>query len=563
MPKDRELKEHLRRRLKALDDEYNEEKAYHKEIRDYLYPDGGYFYDEGDHPSKKVKRHAKIIDDTGTRANTVLGSGMQSGLTSPARPWLKLGMLDPDRDRDFKNRGWLNFATKAMLNLLQQTNFYSTIHSLYEEVGAFNTGVLLGERDPDEILNFDVKTAGEYRIASNQRFKRIDTLFMRDMMTAQGMIKEFGANYVSQAVKNAAEPGTRSNPFQLFQVVHAIEPREDLDPTKIDNLNMPWRSCWWEEKGSEDDVLLRHSGYRTRNFFVSRWKQAGRSYYGTGPGKQALGNIKMLQEMQKSKIIGLHKEIAPPMKAPIALKGRVNLMPDSVTWYTQKDPEGIGPLYQVQLNMQNMELGIAQVQNMIERTFMNDLFLLITERPQMTATEVAERHEEKLLLLGPTIERQIHDLLDPLVDFVFYVMVIEDMLPPPPPDLQGQPLKVEYISLLAQAQKLVTGKAIESTLGMMGVVAQLDPQARHVINYDETMREYAYITGFPPEALNDDDMVQQLRAGELAQQQRAAQLEQAGAEAQIAQQLGNTPTRDGTALDSLQNQLQGGVTGAA
>ena len=58
-----------------------------------------------------------------------------------------------------------------------------------------------------------------------------------------------------------------------------------------------------------------------------------------------------------------------------------------------------------------MQVG-RDTQNAIKQGFFNDLFLMILSDKNMTATEVARRHEEKLAILGPVIERQNSEMLD-------------------------------------------------------------------------------------------------------------------------------------------------------
>ncbi|MEW5726178.1 MAG: portal protein, partial [Thermodesulfobacteriota bacterium] len=183
--------------------------------------------------------------------------------------------------------------------------------------------------------------------------------------------------------------------------------------------------------------------------------------------------------------------------------------------------------------------------------FFNDLFVFLLRRPGVTATEVVERHEEKLLLLGPVIERQQSELLDPLIERAFGILERSGRLPGAPPEIQGHDLKVEYISLLAQAQKLVGTQAVQSVLQFVGGAAAIDPRVLDKIDLDEAVDVYAEMTGVPPRVVRADEEVEKLRA-ERAESSRRDQAAQAALAAiQGAKSLSETKTGERNALTDL------------
>ena len=144
-------------------------------------------------------------------------------------------------------------------------------------------------------------------------------------------------------------------------------------------------------------------------------------------------------------------------------------------------------------------------------------------RSQITAREIAERHEEKLMALGPVLESLDHELLQPLIEATFSYMQDADILPEAPDSVAGQPIKVEYISLLAQAQKAIGVGAIERTIGFAGTLAQIKPEVIDMLDEEQMMREFADQVGVTPGTL--------LSPGELAKKRKAAQ--EAAAQAQM------------------------------
>ena len=103
---------------------------------------------------------------------------------------------------------------------------------------------------------------------------------------------------------------------------------------------------------------------------------------------------------------------------------------------------------------------------------------MISSQPadgRMTATEVAERHEEKLLMLGPVLERLNDEMLSPLVRMTFQRALKAGILPPPPPELNMQQLNIKFVSMLAQAQRAIGTNSIDRYVGSLGAVAQFKP----------------------------------------------------------------------------------------
>lgn len=154
--------------------------------------------------------------------------------------------------------------------------------------------------------------------------------------------------------------------------------------------------------------------------------------------------------------------------------------------------------------------------------------LSMGDRRDMTAREVQERHEEKLLMLGPVLEGLIDDLLDPVIDRVFNVMVEDPrgLIPPPPDELSGMDLKVEYISVLAQAQRAVGISGIERLWGFAGQVAQMDPSVLDKLDADQTIDEYASMAGVSPSMIVPDEQVEEVRQQRAAQQAQMQQMAQ-------------------------------------
>lgn len=174
-----------------------------------------------------------------------------------------------------------------------------------------------------------------------------------------------------------------------------------------------------------------------------------------------------------------------------------------------------------------------------------------SDRRQITAREIDERVEEKLLMLGPAMESMHNELLNPIIGNTYAEMVKANMLPEPPDEISGQPLKVEYISTMAQAQKMVGIGSIERWIGFVGNVAQIYPDARHKVDAVSAVDQVGEMLGVPQKLIRPDADVQDILKQEAAQAQQQQSLQLGMAGAQAAETLSNAQTSKGNLLQTL------------
>ena len=545
----------LRRQWKTLYDDASTWRQHWLDVAHYIAPNSGaYLSGDMELAQSGDERMPYIINNTAGGALRTLGSGLHGGLTSPSRPWFQLGSLDPDLDDQYEVRWWLDEVRQRLLQIFARSNFYTSIHTLYEEVGAFGTGVMLVEEDDDTVIRCRVFTIGEYLLSQNDKY-RADTLWRRMAMHARQMVDRFGIDKVSQSVRDTYE---KRDDVRSFTVLHVIRPRHSWGKVSPLPGNMEYESIYFEETGDDLHGILRESGYRTIPFVAPRWQVVGVDVYGRSPGMTALPDVKQLQVLEEDKLRALALMIDPPLKAPPSMKSRgVTIVPGSVSFVTEQ--EQYGAAYQISVAINQVTQERMEVENRIQREFFTDLFVsILNSGKQMTATEVVERHDEKLLLLGPTLERLQGEMLDPIIDRAFSIAMERGLLPEPPLDLVGKELKVEYVSLLAQAQKMVGVNAINQLAGFAGFLANVAPEVLDKMNMDEALSEYAKLIGVPPQVLRDDKAVAAIRAQRANQQAMAAAAQAGPGLAQGAKNLSEIDPEKNT---MLQNVL-GGALGA-
>lgn len=540
-------------RHKQLWDEFSEHRAYFSEIRDYVAPGRGRYL-TGNNLSQVndgSKKHQKIINGTASAALRVISAGMHSGLTSPSRPWLRLGLMDEELMEYGPVREYLHMLTKGMLEVFNRSNFYTSMHTLYKELVPFGVAAELTQESFDTVINCRPFTIGEYVMALDANY-RPSILHRQFSMTARQMVEKFGEDNVSDQVKQLVKS---RNGEKRFELIHVIQPNDDRDRAKGDFRGMAYKSVYFELAGDHNKVL-RESGYKTIPFVAPRWDVVGVDTYGCEcPGMDSHGDVKMLQKMEEKKLKGLDKEVDPAMNAPTSMRGKGGtIISGGVNFIdVAQGQQGFTPAHQVKLDFRNIAHEIDRVEYRINKIYFNDLFLMIANesRSGVTAAEIARKYEEKLLMLGPITERVHGEALNLKVDRAFSIMDDLGMIPPAPEEMEGMDVKVEYISLLAQAQKMVGLTGIEQVAGFVGNMASYSPEVVDKFDFDEAVDEYGATVGINPNLIRSDEKVAEIR-GQRAQQQQAQQMQQTAMDGvDAAKTLSETKMEDGTALDKV------------
>lgn len=525
-----------------------------QEISTRLLPRAGRFFVQD--RNKGNKRHNQIYDSTATQALSVLAAGMMSGMTSPARPWFRLTTGDDDLDAYPPVKVWLDQVSRLMLKIFQSSNTYRALHTMYEELGAFGTGVSIMSDDFRSVIHHHPLTAGEYALTTDWRGD-VTTLYREFQKTVAQIVKEFGYKACSPTVQNLYD---RGNLEAWITLIHAIEPRADRDPSKSDPLNMPWRSVYFEIGGNQQHCL-RESGFKRFPVLAPRWVVRGGDIYGESPAMTALGDINQLQHEQLRKAQGIDYQTRPPLQAPTSMKNRdVEMLPGGITYVDSANPHGgIRSAFEAQINLNYLLEDIRDVRDRIRGCFFADLFLMLANQAdtRMTATEVAERHEEKLLMLGPVLERLQNELLDPLIENTFEAIIDAGIAPPPPEELQGRPLNVDLIGMLAQAQRAVGTNSIDRFVGNIGAVAQFKPEVLDRFNADRWVEIYSDSLGLDPQIVVPADQAQAIREQRAQAQAAAQQAALAEQQASTAQKLASAKTDQPNALTDATRAFQG------
>lgn len=498
------------------------------------------------------KRHGKIINEHGMLAARTLRSGMFAGITSPARPWRRLTTPDPDLAKFGRVKTWLEHVNKNMRTLDLRSNLYNALPTVFGDVGVFGTAAMAVLEDAEDGFRCFTFPIGSYWLANNQR-NVVDTFLREFQLTVRQVVMQFGElsasgapkwEHFSIGLKNLWDAGNYEAPVQ---VSHVIYPNLEHNPNYLDAKYKKFSSCYFESGGAttysqqggyaagngKGDGFLRESGFDEFRILAPRWDVTGEDVYGTDcPGMQALGTTKEVQFLEKKKSRAIEKQLNPALKGPPSLRNqKVSLISGDITYVDERDGKnGLSPIHEVNISVADVNQDIQIKQERMSRAFYENLFMLLDNlqgiQPR-NEKEIAERTEEKLLQLGPVLEGLNDDLLEPLTDIEFAIMQTIGMVPEPPEEIAGQPLKVEYESTMAKAQKLVGVAGTERFFSFVGNAAAAFPQALDKINIDEAVDEYGDMMGVSANIIRTDEATQALReqkAADAQKQQMAAQI---------------------------------------
>jgi len=503
-----------------------------EDIRNYMLPYHGRFSD--DRPNDGQRKDQRIIQDVAKASLRVLSAGLLSGLTSPSRPWFKLNIPNPLLSESKPARSWLDEVERRMYSVFAASNLYSELQKMYVELGGFGTACAIVSKDYEDVIRLRTFTIGEYALALNDSLK-VDTMYRDFQMTARQIEQRFGRDNCSDAVKSSIENG-RSETW--FTVRHLICPNPDIKPGRRDVSGKKFISVYWE-RGARTDVndgFLEVLGYDNFPVLAPRWEVVSNDIYGRGPGWDCRGDVKMVQDMRADSMEALDKMIDPPILLPASMRNEdIDLTPGGVTFVPSNEGmTGAHPAFNVAVDMTKLEYSIESAVSRIRTAFYVDTFLMLQQVADKTKTayEVAELTREKMLMLGPAIEQQEETLLKPIIERTFEIMNDAGLIPDPPEEMQGQSIDIEYVSILAQAQKAVATSGMREWISIVTELSAAFPEMRLKVNPTEFVDEYGKLLGISAKLINSDEEVAEAQAKErqMMQTQQAMAMAQQGAQ---------------------------------
>lgn len=511
--------------------------------------------------------NGSVLNSIGMVSSRILSSGMMSGITSPARPWFRIGLpLTQAKGRTRAANKWLWTVGQIMLEIIAQSNCYKSLAALYEELGMFGVASSFMGEDFEDVITLQPLTIGEYRIACDAK-GNVDTEYRQFVLSVANVVMKFGFENCSQNVQNQWNNRRYDNEVVIM---HAVEPNALANPYVLGNGSKKFCSTYIEvasqddttSQGRDPDKCLREAFFDYFPYLSPRWSIIGPDAYGYAPGMAALPEMQSVNQLELNKAQMVDRSSRPPLQAPPQFRGKINYQPSGVTFVSDPTGMGIKELFKVDPQaIQQVREEIKIKEDSVKTAFFADLWqqMLDSDRREMTAAEVGERRSEKLVSLGPVLQQVEGDLLMPLIKFVYWRGVTSGIFPDPPDEIKGHPIRVEFVSVMHQAMQNAATAGIERVLGFAGNLAPIFPEVVDNIDIDEAFLTYCDFIGVAPTILNDADKRDAKRQQKAQAAQRQQMLEAAPALATAGANLASVDVGGGDTAAAL----MAGRTGSA
>jgi len=524
--------EEIIKRVDRLDADRANYSTFWQDVAKYIVPRKAYIT-RSRTPGEKYAYD--VYDSTAIQANLVLAAGLHSYLTNPNSRWFSLRVQDEELNKSAEVKEWLSDTEDRLFNVLNASNFNQQIHELYLDMGAFGTACMYEEEDPNDGVRFYTRDIAEIYLCENEK-EKVDTVYRKFTLTARQAHEKWGEK-AGEVVKLFMD---KKQYDKTVTFIHCVTPRYERDISKESSANMPFESTYIEVSKKH---TVSESGYLEFPYFTPRFNKNSNDVWGSSPGMVSYADIKMLNEIVKVVIRAAQKVVDPPIVLPHdGFLLPIKYGPGALNFRLKGNPtDKIEPL----MSGQRIDIGleiISDYRNLIKKNYFVDLFLLLADpaRKDMTATEVMQRVEEKMLILAPVLGRLMNEFLDPLIQRTFNILWRQGRLMQPPAQLQDVPYQIEYISPLARSQKLDQMKSINNFLVLIQNIAQVKPDVLDNVNEDEVVIEIQDLYGINPKFVRDRVEVEQIRAAraqaiekqnQLAMIQQGADALKTGAEA--------------------------------
>lgn len=509
--------EYIKRLARLKTERHNFETLW-QEVADYMMPNRDQITRKNDPGQKKG---TMILDNVGIVSLELLAATLHTWLTNPQEQFIALTTGDEEIDGEDDVRVWLQDSARRIRNVLNNTNFQTEVHETYLEEAGFGTAVLSCEEDEENVCVFMARPIASCFLEEDQN-GRVIGIYREFEYTAEQAATEYGLTKLPKKVKDAFDKKIETK-FKFIHCVRKVMDYGDGTPKP----RFPWES---KHIGVEDRVFIKESGFNENPYMTPRWMKIAGEKYGRSPGMTALPDMKMLNAMTETTLKGAQKVVDPPLQAPDdGFIMPIITKPGGLNYYRAGTDDMLRPIFndaRIDFGFEAMDIKRKQ----IREAFYVDQLKLRQDGPQMTATEILQRSEEGMRLMGPILGRQRTEFLLPLITRVMGIMDRRKMFKPLPAKLlemakQGKNIDVQYTTLMAQAQRSAEAQNVMRTLQAVEPFINMDPTVADNFDGDKAARILARSFGFPQAAVRTQDQMEEIR-GARAEANAAAIKEQ-------------------------------------
>ncbi|MDR2696765.1 MAG: head-tail connector protein, partial [Deltaproteobacteria bacterium] len=481
-------------------------------------------------PALNSEGREEIWDSTPEDAALTLASALHGMLTNPATDWLALRLLGDDDER-LQAAEFVQTTTREILAVFSDPagGFANEVGAFYLDLACLGTAVFYSGYTDGKGIRFKTVPLLQCAIAEGADGV-VDTVLRRWTMTPGQLAEEFGAERLSDKAQSAQA----NKSLEQVEVAHLVIPHAKLPKNVTDGpaemqgrqdaaKAVPFVSIHFE---TETKQLLRSGFFHESPYAVPRWSKRSGEVYGRGPGHACLPDMRVLNRVAFSQLVGAEKLADPPMvMTSDSVIGKLRTAAGGITAVDPTQCPGGDPARAVQqmpivYNLEVAEAILEKRRAAIRSAFLNDRIQL-AGGPQMTATEVIARERKQNLVLGPVLGRLENEFLGPLVDRVFLLLLRAGRITAPE-ELAGVELRASYISPVSRAQRQGEAEAFSRAMQYLTPCVQADPGILENFNLDRVARDSQELFGFPAAYLRTEQQVANARK-QRAEQAQAMQ----------------------------------------
>jgi hypothetical protein len=536
-----------------------------------------------------------VYDDTAMLARNMLVDGMVGYLCSRNQPWFGLqipGKFNFPRTSRMRNwsgqridqypqvQKWLQDCETVLYSAFNRSNFYDVVTEFISDGATCGTAEMVVEEDIENArCVFTVPHFRECFIAENQ-FGKVDTVYRVYKMTLRQLAQKFGWEEM-KGVEPNFERDYKANMHAERDVLHAIYPREDYSPWRIDAKGKKWASDWVYSRGGkiltlsgnkpqladEKHSIVKEGGYDSMPTISWRWRKNNDEVYGRGPAHDAFVSVAQINQMARTNLITAQRAAEPPLVAYSDLRGAIQRGPNGITYVEANRGDMRTRMPQpLHTGVQSLPFSIEfqdRVARVINQHFHTDVFMMMSQlanagkSERMVQEQVMELQGEKAAILGTRVGNLQSEAFDPLINRVYSIEAQAGRIPDPPDILlesEHGPVMVQYLGPLAQAQtRLTTVRSIDGFIGEAVKLAQIDPTVVHAINIPHILRTIRDAVNAPVDCVYDEKTFAEIMQNLQKQSAQQQQTEEIPKLAKAAASLAKAPESG-----SILKELMGG-----
>ncbi|WP_428668049.1 portal protein [Reyranella sp.] len=495
-------------------------------ITEILYPDGTSPFGIG---TAGQATRGEIYDNTGEDAAETATAAFHAMTTNPATRWMELGVFDQQWARDTYGGAWLYEQTSRLFRNFRHP---STLFNLAMDedntqlIMLGNSCLHVEERSGKLPLYRACPMANIWWDENSDGM--IDEVHREFELTAIAAVERPGwaRQLPEEVLKMADAKGQAYNPVKFL---HVNAPRRERDASKRDRSNMAFRSIYI---CLDFPAIIEDGGSHELEYVCSRWRRRAGEIYARGCGHKGLGDVEVLQRMNRVTLLAGERTIDPTILAPddgitgaISLKARAIVSVRAEYLANGAAPRALNPNTRVDIGM---EL-IQDRRELVRRSFLKQLIEIVRD-PKFTATQFLSIEGEQKRGLAPILGRQQQERFGPLVERTFNILArMPGVLDPTPPELRDQPLQPNFDSEAAQAMRMGTARAIAQAFDSIGpiVTATGDTALWDNFDLDDNVRAIAEGVGMPARQIKPVEVRDRMRVQRQQIAEERAQLENA------------------------------------